>query len=961
MKKLLILTFGILISSSVAFAQYRVYANTGVSRQTSMGMLDNRNFPFVAQFADGFNIQPAGWNLLSETERTTIANQFTNKNVLLETVYTDGQNPNTTAAVQKLPAGASITTQMIYSEAPDISIEDIQAIKAFNPTMPISTNNRSFTNNQTNKDRLALVDGMYFEFNPIYDTNKFNDVVFAIKYAIDRGKTICLLNPNSSRQSGDSYVSDYKKMFYYLKKSLSQDYFYSDKLIFSPANYNGKSFMLTPETEGSGTLGEVVKWLIEQKTTVRTYLQPDVSFNVNSGDLLENNSNLTVNTTVDYAGIIANVKLYLDGQLVSQDNSAPYTFSGGILSGLKYGLHELKAIATDNSGKTGDRIVVFNVKNLPLTIPGTIKAVDVSTVSSTVEIFGDDYIHNVRSTNVITYKINVTQAGLYDIKFGVNISAAKQTGGTIILKKGSTELGRFSTEFNIPNPISSRNPLLVSNGSPNDVIIPNINLVAGIQDLTLTFANPPSPFVAGVMFGIVNIDFKLQGAPVLSFTTPKVNENINQYFGPNAIETGADATFEAGTNQTIAVNATSASGIISKVDLYKDNVLVRSLTSAPYSWNNVGQDPLLSNLTEGPFNLKALATDNLGKIAAKSISVKVIKQTPYKAFYQIPGVIEAEDYDLGGQGISFNDLSNTLTGVKYRLTTFQDFVGINQFATGKYNVSWSLPGEWLEYTVNAKSDGTYAISFYTSCTTTGKTFSVLLDGVNVGSGAVKITAAGAYNFVTVTGIAIKAGDHVIRFINNTGGFDFDRMVFTNEKVNQLITFLPMTDSSVGALPSDFEPASINSSLAISYFSSNQNVATIVSGKVHLTGIAGSTLITAKQDGNATYNPAEPVLRSLTVKPMLSISSINLNNNEKLVVYPNPTSGIINFKLNSILNIVVSVTLTDLSGKIVHQENVQPSALSHYSLNLTKRLTSGLYILTCSTDQNFKQSASVIVK
>lgn len=881
MKKNIVLLFYILIVASINSinAQYRVYANTGVSRQTSMGMLDKKNYPFVAQYADGFNIQPAGWNLLSTIERTTIVNQFTNKNVILESVYVDGVNPNTTPSVLQLPSGVNITGQMIYSEAPDIDTTDIKALLSFGPTMPLFTNNRSFVTSKFNRDRLALVSGMSFEFNVTYDTAKFNDVAYAIKYAIDLGKTIYLLNPNQANQTGNGYVSDYKRMFYYLKKKLPSSYLYSDKLIFCPANYNGKEFLLTPETDGAGSLCEVEKWLIEQKTTDRTYLQPDVSFtNITTGDFFAKASNITVNTTVAYAGTIASVKLYLNGVLVGQDNAAPYSFSGGLLNNLQPGIYELKAVATDVNGKTGDRYIAFTVKKDALLIPGTINATDVSTVNSTVDISGNDFIHNIRASNTITYKLNVTKAGVYDVTFGVNINPAKQTGGTIILKKGITELGRVSTLFNAPNPPSGRNPLVVAEQSPDSITIPNVSLQVGVQDITLNFANPPAPNVSGVMFEIATIDFKLQGSPNISFITPKVKEGVSQFFGPYAIQTGADAIYEAGTNATITINAIDTNGTVSKVDLYKDNVLIRTLTTAPYTWNNAGQDAALNNLAEGTFVLRAEATDNSGNLTTKSIWVKVIKQSPYKPNFQIPGIIEAEDYDKGGEGISFHDVSTALSGVAYRLQTFRDTVSVSTAASASngYCISATLPGEWLEYTVNANTDGIYKLSFYNAAPTSGRTFSVLLDGVNIGTKNIRVTPnATTFDSVTIANVAISAGDHIVRIINNTGGYNFDRILFTNEKANQTITFPPIPNKSINDV--DFTPPgiTINSPLAITYTSSNLNVATIVAGKIHLVGGIGTTLITASQIGNASYNPATNVLQPLIVNTV--VLPVNLVN------------------------------------------------------------------------------------
>ena len=63
---------------------------------------------------------------------------------------------------------------------------------------------------------------------------------------------------------------------------------------------------------------------------------------------------------------------------------------------------------------------------------------------------------------------------------------------------------------------------------------------------------------------------------------------------------------------------------------------------------------------------------------------------------------------------------------------------------------------------------------------------------------------------------------------------------------------------------DFDPdATVSSGLPVSYTSSVPSVATIESGMIHLVG-AGTTIITAYQEGDANYNAADPVTQNLQV-------------------------------------------------------------------------------------------------
>ncbi len=81
-------------------------------------------------------------------------------------------------------------------------------------------------------------------------------------------------------------------------------------------------------------------------------------------------------------------------------------------------------------------------------------------------------------------------------------------------------------------------------------------------------------------------------------------------------------------------------------------------------------------------------------------------------------------------------------------------------------------------------------------------------------------------------------------------------------INQTITFNALPDKVCGA--ANFAPgATASSGLVVTYASSNLDVATIVGGKIHITG-AGTSIITAEQADNATWNAAPQVTQTLTV-------------------------------------------------------------------------------------------------
>ncbi|UOE48244.1 gliding motility-associated C-terminal domain-containing protein [Mucilaginibacter sp. SMC90] len=82
--------------------------------------------------------------------------------------------------------------------------------------------------------------------------------------------------------------------------------------------------------------------------------------------------------------------------------------------------------------------------------------------------------------------------------------------------------------------------------------------------------------------------------------------------------------------------------------------------------------------------------------------------------------------------------------------------------------------------------------------------------------------------------------------------------------NQVITFPAIPDKSVCSLDFAAGATSSNSTIPVTYVSSNPAVATVsAAGLVHIIA-AGTTTITASQIGNSLYNPAIPKPQTLTV-------------------------------------------------------------------------------------------------
>ena len=73
----------------------------------------------------------------------------------------------------------------------------------------------------------------------------------------------------------------------------------------------------------------------------------------------------------------------------------------------------------------------------------------------------------------------------------------------------------------------------------------------------------------------------------------------------------------------------------------------------------------------------------------------------------LPGTIDAAYFDHGGAGISYADTTAGNTGGAFRATD----VDLQVSSLGGHNIAWTAAGEWVKYTVNVQSAGTYYAKF----------------------------------------------------------------------------------------------------------------------------------------------------------------------------------------------------------------------------------------------------------
>ena len=135
--------------------------------------------------------------------------------------------------------------------------------------------------------------------------------------------------------------------------------------------------------------------------------------------------------------------------------------------------------------------------------------------------------------------------------------------------------------------------------------------------------------------------------------------------------------------------------------------------------------------------------------------------------HEIPVRIEAEDYDLGGEGVSYSDTEAENNGNRYRT-----FEGVDIEATsdvgGGYNVGWIGSGEWIVYTIDVLGSQPVdlVLDIRVASPGSGARFGMRFDGEDL-LGTIDVPGTGGYQqWTTISrSVSLQPGPQLMRFEN----------------------------------------------------------------------------------------------------------------------------------------------------------------------------------------------------
>jgi beta-glucanase (GH16 family) len=215
------------------------------------------------------------------------------------------------------------------------------------------------------------------------------------------------------------------------------------------------------------------------------------------------------------------------------------------------------------------------------------------------------------------------------------------------------------------------------------------------------------------------------------------------------------------------------SGSMKKVEFFQGVLKIGETTVAPYEmkWRQPAA---------GCYQISAKATTVDGVTASSSvINVKigsVCGEAPYSGQpAAIPGFIEAENFDLGGQDVGYSDADAANNGGAYRPLDGVDIEACSDI-NGGFNVGWTTPNEWLNYTVAVAKDTTYSIDIRTANQNlSAGSLRIEVDGVDK-TGKISIPSTGGWQTwqtVTVANISLPAGNHILRVYSIDGSYNLN--------------------------------------------------------------------------------------------------------------------------------------------------------------------------------------------
>ncbi len=344
------------------------------------------------------------------------------------------------------------------------------------------------------------------------------------------------------------------------------------------------------------------------------------------------------------------------------------------------------------------------------------------------------------------------------------------------------------SEFPSP-PVVDITPPVISNGSPSG-ILPIGTTQTTISVVTNENATCKYSTTAGISYSSLTNVFSTTGAKNHSATVTGLQNGLNYNYYVRCQDAAGNAntsdyninffissisdTTPPSTPTNLIATAVSSSQInlswtastdnfgVTGYRIYRGGIQIG--TSATNSYSDTGLAPSTY------YSYTVAAYDATGNLSGQSNSASATTpatapQSPYPGPnpMAVPGTIEAENFDNGGEGVAYHDTDNVNQAGSYRSTG----VDISACSEGGYNLGYTHAGEWLEYTVNVSTAGLYDVEARITGAYNGTgNFHIEFNGVDK-TGPLAIPSTGGWgNWLTIkkAGVSLSDGQQVMKIV-----------------------------------------------------------------------------------------------------------------------------------------------------------------------------------------------------
>ncbi|GAB5535579.1 MAG: hypothetical protein Rubg2KO_18280 [Rubricoccaceae bacterium] len=175
-----------------------------------------------------------------------------------------------------------------------------------------------------------------------------------------------------------------------------------------------------------------------------------------------------------------------------------------------------------------------------------------------------------------------------------------------------------------------------------------------------------------------------------------------------------------------------------------------------------------------------ILTRTAGQNDAPSYPIEVTARPSRRAPFggspsPIPGTIQAEDFDEGGEDLTYHDTTPDNIPGAYRSNVAVD---IEPRDDGGFQITGVTSGEWLEYTVDVAETGTYEASIYVAAELGGGRLRLSVGGLNGDLLRTPTTGSGQTLEPVVTTLPLEAGEQILRLnLLTARPYNVDRIAF----------------------------------------------------------------------------------------------------------------------------------------------------------------------------------------